>query len=203
MNVRVILAGGVVLLAACSSPDASKDEPASIPLPTTRTTTTAKTTVETAAVVVQQDAPAQPPPQAAQAPAPRPQPEEPHPVIQLPRPPAGGDEIANDDWVIPKGGFHGVPLEISAAETPVHIEIAGVKDADKGFTVLVAPTADFDACAATPSGCHSAPVYSPGVLSFDRTVKLPKGSWTIGVVNSENLLKRLTAHVHVVRNPGA
>jgi hypothetical protein len=132
------------------------------------------------------------PPKAAAATAPA--------VTEAPRPAV---DLLNEDWVIPAHEWKSYSFTFSR-ETPVHVDVTGISNIDKGFTVRVTPSEDADACLGRTQGaCRSRGGFDGfAVRSMNHTEPLPAGRWTFLVRNSENILNRATVHVHLVSNPG-
>ena len=115
--------------------------------------------------------------------------------------PSDPTDLTDADWIVKAGSNKTFSFTLPKA-APVHISVAGVKNADKGFTILVASQDDVNACVVTPSGCKGIPGFGGmGVKSLDHTDTIPAGSWAFILINSENMMNALTAHVHIVVNP--
>jgi hypothetical protein len=121
-------------------------------------------------------------------------------VTEAPRPAV---DLLNEDWVIPAHEWKSYSVSLGR-ETPLRVEVTGISNVAKGFTVRVVPSEDADACLGRAQGaCRSRGGFDGfGVRSMNHTETLPAGRWTFLVRNSENILNRATVHVHLVSNPG-
>lgn len=116
---------------------------------------------------------------------------------------ADPQELLNDNWALPSGGRPQAFSFVLQAAVPLSVEMTPVSHADKGVTLRIVPTEDFDACTGKVQGtCRSLPGFDGSrVRSFSHTEPVPPGRWTFFAANTENVFFSATVHVHVATDP--
>jgi hypothetical protein len=105
--------------------------------------------------------------------------------------------LVNAEWVIEARGGHAEAISINRPLS-VHVAIAGVKNADKGFMVRMVNAEDVTSCRVVGGTCRELPVWrQEGTKAFSQTNLIPPGNWALLVENNLNILKRMTVRVFV------
>jgi hypothetical protein len=105
--------------------------------------------------------------------------------------------LINAEWVIEARGAHS---EVISVNRPliVHVAIAGVKNADKGFMVRMVNAEDVTSCRVVGGTYRELPTWrQEGTKAFSQTNLIPPGNWALLVENNLNILKRMTVRAFV------
>lgn len=105
--------------------------------------------------------------------------------------------LVNAEWVIQARGAHAEAISVNRPLI-VHVAIAGVKNADKGFRVRMVNAEDVTSCRVVGGTCRELPEWrQEATKAFTQTNKIPPGNWALLVENNLNILKRMTVRAFV------
>ena len=96
--------------------------------------------------------------------------------------------IVNAEWVIEANGAHAEPFSINWPLT-LHVAVAGVKNANKGFRLRIVNAEDVTSCRVVGGTCRELSAWrQEATKSFTRTDNIPPGNWALLVENNLNIL---------------
>ena len=112
----------------------------------------------------------------------------------------GPHVVLDEEFVVPSGGWQSREFRLPGVR-PVRLNVQGVKDTAKGFTVYVMRTSEEDNFKANAAFRHLPSFQGLKVTSFTHTEDLPPGDWAVIVQNTENLLRSMTVRVQLTTDP--
>jgi hypothetical protein len=110
------------------------------------------------------------------------------------------DIVVDEEVAVGPEGSQARGFTIPSAR-PVEVVADGTKHADKGFTVYVIASNEWDNFKAGKTFAHIPSFDGLKVRSFKHTEVLPPGSWTVVVKNSENFLNTMVVHLRITVDP--
>lgn len=109
-------------------------------------------------------------------------------------------ELCNERLSVPASGAQARSFSLSAG-TAVEVEIVGVRDTAKGFTVYLMTPADWNQYAAGKPFEVYRDFQGRKVTTMKDTKRLPAGKYMLAVINSENIINSMEVDLRIVANP--
>ena len=102
--------------------------------------------------------------------------------------------------VVPAGGAQIRSFNVPSGR-PLLVEVQGVANADKGFSVYLIDRDQWEAFKARKRINHYPSFEGKKVIRFRKKGTVPAGSYGVVVANTENLLMKMTVEVKIVADP--
>lgn len=112
----------------------------------------------------------------------------------------GQQVIADEQIVVPAGGAQMHGFEFPSAR-PLLVEVTGVADASKGFSVYLMNAGEWEKFRAGKEFRHLPAFQGLKVTSFRKVATVPAGKYGVVIQNSENILTSMTVRVRIVADP--
>jgi hypothetical protein len=106
----------------------------------------------------------------------------------------GGTKVLNDETVVIP---HGEPVVWSLPIGNLHVSVSGVKHADKGFEVVLRPGDRLEV-----ANLAKRKTVVP-VKQFSGDVEVKTTPFSLAIANTENLVERVSVHVHITQEEPA